>query len=173
MFRLFLHQNLYRISLGIVFQFLGIAFFVFILSQSVYCQKRGMTFSEAAKKENTLQHLDSIYLSGVHVDTTKAAFSRVLFDSVHREYISLLKSLGKYLSEKGFKWGNKTQCFNKIYFTGTGEIDFFLYNFTPGQIDSSKMKTFENHLNEFIKGYIFPIATKKKFTLCSSVMYGD
>jgi len=148
-------------------------FFVLSKSTPVYCQKKGMTFAEAAKNGNTLQHLDSIYLSGVHIDTTKAAFSRVLYDSVHQEYISLLKSLGKYLSENGFKWGNKTQCFNKIYFAKTGDIDYFLNNFTPGQIDSAKVKEFENHLNEFIKGYKFPIATTKKFTLCSSVIYKD
>jgi hypothetical protein len=103
------------------------AFVFFGLSMSTpgNCQKKGMTFAEPAKNGNTLPHLDSIYLSGVHVDTTKATFSRVLYDSVHHEYISLLKNLGKYLSEIGFKWGNKTQCFNKIYFTGSGEIDFF------------------------------------------------
>jgi len=68
------------------------------------CQKRGMTFTEAAKNGNTLQHLDSIYLSGVHVDTSKAAFSRSLYDSVQHEYTVLLKKLGKYLSSQGFKW---------------------------------------------------------------------
>jgi hypothetical protein len=157
----------------ILFLFVSIAFFVFSLSQFVYCQRKGMSFSEAAKNGNTLQHLDSIYLSGVHVDTTKAAFCRVLYDSVHLEYVTLLRNLGKYLSEKKFKWGNKTQCFNKIYFAGSGEIDYFLFNFTPGQIDSSKIRDFENHLNEFIKNYKFPLTTTKKFTLCSSVLYDD
>jgi hypothetical protein len=158
---------------GILFLAVSIALFVFNLSQSAYCQKKGMSFTEAAKSGNTLQHLDSIYLSGVHVDTTKAAFSRVRYDSVHLEYISLLRNIGKYLSEKKFKWGNKTQCFNKIYFTESGEIDYFLFNFTPGQIDSSKIIDFENHLNEFIKNYKFPLTTTKKFALCSSVLYDD
>jgi hypothetical protein len=149
-------------------------FLIFIITAlSGYCQKKAMTFSEAAIQGNTLQHLDSIYLSGVHIDTAKAAFSRVLYDSVHNAYIGLIKDFEKYLSSKRFRWGKKTQCFNKIYFSSSGEIDLFLYNFTSGQVNPNKITDFENLLNEFIKGYRYPIVAKNKFSLCSSVMYDD
>jgi hypothetical protein len=138
-----------------------------------FCQKKGMSFSEAANNGFTLQHLDSIYLSGLHVDSLKAAFSSNLYDTVHKSYTYTLKQLSRYLSSKGFKWGKKTQCFNKLYFSSTGEIDYFLFNFTPGQIEKGKETEFESLLNEFIKTYKFPLSAKKSFSLCSSVMYDD
>jgi hypothetical protein len=138
-----------------------------------FCQKKGMSFSEAANNGFTLQHLDSIYLSGLHVDSLKAAFSSNLYDTVHKSYTYTLKQLSRYLSSKGFKWGKKTQCFNKLYFSSTGEIDYFLFNFPPGQIEKGKETEFESLLNEFIKTYKFPLSAKKSFSLCSSVMYDD
>jgi hypothetical protein len=158
---------------GILSTFTVFSIALCLLTVPVFCQKKGMTFAEAAKNGNSLQHLDSIYWSGVHVDTSKAAFCRSLYDSVHNEYVFLLKSLGKFLNSKAFKWGKQVQCFNKIYFSQSGEIDFFLYNFTPHQIDQKKAQEFECLLNEFIDHYKFRMVSKNKFSLCSSVLYND
>ena len=144
-----------------------------LLTVQGHCQKKGMSFAEAAKNGNSLQHLDSIYLSGVHVDSLKAAFNRNLYDSVHNEYLFLLRKLGDFLTSKNFKWGKQVHCFNKIYFSQSGEIELFLYNFTPGEIDQKKIMEFESLLNEFIIGNKFRIVAKNKFSLCSSVVYND
>ena len=121
------------------------------------CQTKGMTFAEVAKSGNTLQHLDSTYSSGVHVDTSKAALPRTMYDSVQYAYTSLLKKLGKFLFAKGFTWGHPTKCFNKIYFSTTGEIELFLFQFTPGQITPNKYRQFQTLLNEFIPQNKFPL----------------
>ena len=146
---------------------------LFVPPMNGLCQKKGLSFSEAAKIGITIQHLDSIYLSGLHVDSLKAVFSSTLFDTVQKSYIYTIKQFSKYLSSKGFKWEKGTRCFNKIYFSAQGEIDYFLFNFAPGQIEQNKEIEFERLLNEFIKSYKFPLSGKNGFSLCSSVMYAD
>lgn len=87
-----------------------------------------------------------MYMSGVHDDVTKAAFA-----GKEKEYIDaykkMLGDLADFLSRKNFKWGKPTRCFNKIYFKADGSIDYYLYNFKPGEIEKAKENEFRMLLN--------------------------
>ncbi len=62
---------------------------------------------------------------------------------------------------------------DRIYLNKTGEIDYFLFNFKPGEIDNQKEKEFENLLGTFIQTYKFPLTSKENFAQCSRVSYSD
>lgn len=53
---------------------------------------------------------------------------------MHQEYVNLIFGLNAFLSENNFEWEKPTRCFNRIYFSSDGTIDYFLYNFTGGDI---------------------------------------
>jgi hypothetical protein len=114
--------------------------------------------------------LDSTYQSALHADSTKAVFIGKEKE-FYAGYVSLLQALGKHLKANGFEWETKTRCFNRIYFNKDGEIDYFLFNFYPDQIESDKEKEFEKLLNTFIQSYTFPLTASKNFAQCSPVTY--
>ena len=61
---------------------------------------------------------------------------------LQKAYQSLIFDLAKFLSENNFKWGKTTKCFNRIYFNENGKIDYFLFNFSEGEITNEKEKEF-------------------------------
>ena len=63
----------------------------------------------------------------------------------------MLQDLGVFLKSNNFTWEKLTRCFNRIYFSPDGAIDYFLFDFPPGQIEPEKEKEFEHLLNVFIK----------------------
>ncbi len=132
----------------------------------------GTTFNDAQQRGINMSHLDSIYKSGAHIDSTKAAFAgheEEFFDS----WKKMLVDFATFLKKNGFKWNKPTKCFNRIYFKNDGSIVYFLYNFRSGEIDESKEKEFNSLLNEFIKTYKFPMTNKVNFSQCGSVSYTD
>ena len=138
-------------------------------------QHLGMTFQTAEKQGITIQHLDSIYKSALHADTSQAVFKT---DSeqvnLQKAYIKLLQDFGKFLSYNNFKWDKPTKCFNRIYFNADGTIDYFLYNFLGKQEDKlseERQKEFNELLNQFIKEYRFTMTAKVKFSQCSPTTY--
>ena len=140
-----------------------------VLSQNSYCQK-AMTFSEAKEIGISISHLDSIYKSGIHSDTTLAVFI-----SNQNEYIlayqKLLQDLGEFLRANDFFWENRTRGLNRIYFDKSGKIDFFLYIFRPDQLTTHQENTFKELLNKFIIDYQFPLTANIGFNQCSPVTY--
>ena len=77
--------------------------------------------------------------------------------------------LGKFLSEKGYKWKEETRCFNRIYMSPDGTIDYFLYHFKT--LDPKKEKLFQQHLQEYITTHKFGIEGKVKFAQCGNIVY--
>lgn len=74
----------------------------------------GTTFMEAEGQGINIKHLDSIYMSGAHIDSTKAAFAGHEEDFFHA-YSKMLGDLATFLNNSNFKWGKRTKCFNRIY----------------------------------------------------------
>ena len=141
------------------------------LSITSFCQV-GETFKEADSLGINLKHLDSIYMSGVHIDSTKAAFAGHEEEFINA-YNKMLEGLGLFLNNNNFTWGKTTRCFNRIYFKADGTIDYFLYNFKQGEIEAGKEIEFKRLLNEYIKTYKFPLKSKVNFAQCSPVIYMD
>ncbi|KXK39069.1 MAG: hypothetical protein UZ09_BCD002001108 [Bacteroidetes bacterium OLB9] len=138
-------------------------------------QHLGLTFQEAEKQGISIKHLDSLYQSAVHTDTSMAVFKTDKEqETMHQEYIKLLQDFGKFLSTNNFVWDKPTRCFNRIYFNTDGTIDYFLFNFlgkTEDKPDEEKQKEFQRLLNLFIKDYKFSLTSKAKFAQCSPTTY--
>jgi hypothetical protein len=92
----------------------------------VFGQHQGLTFQDAEKQGISIKHLDGIYKSAVHSDTSLAVFkTETEQEALQQGYVKLLQDLGKFLSDNNFKWEKPTRCFNRIYFSAEGTIDYF------------------------------------------------
>jgi len=131
-----------------------------------------MTFRQAEENGVRTSKLDSIYPSGLDADSTKAVFWNKQ-DEFIKAYQETLQALGNYLKENKFSWNKQTRCFNRIYFSKDGKVDYFLYNFSKGELTPEKEKQFDTLLNQFIKKYKFPLTAKTGFAQCSPVRYND
>ena len=142
-----------------------------MFSFNLFGQHSGMTFQAAEKQGAPIQHLDNIYKSAVHVDTSQAVFKTELEQQAMGEaYINLLQSFGKFLTKNNFNWDKPTKCFNRIYFNTDGTIDYFLYNFSS-EISQEKQTEFNRLLNLFIKDYKISLTAQVKFAQCSPATY--
>ena len=129
-----------------------------------------MTFQQAEKMDLS-QKLDSLYSGGIESDSTKSIFKdKNAYIEAYRQFIF---ELSDFLSKNNFKWGKQVRCFNKIYFSDKGTVDYFLYNFKEGQITSKQEKQFGGLLKKFVKTARFKLATSKQFAQCSPVKYSD
>lgn len=141
-------------------------------------QHLAMTFEDAKKQGISIQYLDSIYQIAVHVDTSQAVFkTETEQKAMYESYVKLLQDFGKFLTANNFIWNNPTKCFNRIYFSSDGTIDYFLYNFmtknvkTEDQLQQEKQTEFNRLLNLFIINYKISLTAKTKFAQCSPATY--
>lgn len=150
--------------------FLSVFVTVFVRAQHL-----GLTFKEAENQGIRIAHLDSVYKSAVHSDTSLAVFkSDKEQEAMSQAYITLLQDFGKFLKAQGFNWSKPTRCFNRIYFAKDGTIDYFLFNFLGKPEDKPLEEAqleFKRLLNLFIASYQFPLTAKTKFAQCSPTTY--
>ena len=145
-----------------------------VLALSGFTQQRVSTFQNAIEGGIRIQNLDSLYkpaLSG-GADSLQAVFYGKQTE-FQKQYIALLQAFGKHLKANNFSWGKKTRCFNRIYFNEHGRIDYFLFNFQPGELSHENEKQFKKLLTTFIEDYKFPLPAQSKFAQCSPVIYND
>jgi len=145
--------------------------FFLLISLTIFAQK-AMTFEDAEKNGIRISQLDSIYPSGLHADSTKAVFWDKQ-DEFIKAYQKTLQDLGAYLKANNFSWDKQTRCFNRIYFSKDGTIDYFLFNFSKDAITPEREKQFAVLLNKFVKDYRFPLSATTGFAQCSPVRYSD
>lgn len=138
-------------------------------------QHLGLTFQQAEKQGISIKHLDSMYMSAVHSDSSLAVFKTATEqEALQKAYTKLLQDFNKFLLQKDFKWEKPTKCFNRIYFTPEGTIDYFLFNFLgkPENKPSEKVEAeFVRLLNVFIADYRFALTAKTRFAQCSPTTY--
>jgi hypothetical protein len=148
--------------------------FVFALLCPLFSLSQGVatTFQKAINQGISIATLDSLYQSALHSDSVLAAFAGQE-QEFQQAYISMLQALDDFLHDNKFKWEKQIRCFNRIYINKDGVIDYFLFNFKPGEINPEKEQVFENLLGEFIKTYRFPLTNTKDFAQCSPVQYAD
>lgn len=144
-----------------------------VLALAGFSQK-ATTFQKAIDSGISIKSLDSLYKPALSQgpDSLQAVF-RVKSKEFYTSYVGLLKDLSKHLKDNGFAWSKQTRCFNRIYFNEHGTIDYFLFNFKPGEVDADKAAQFETLLNTFIKTYTFSLPASSKFAQCSPVTYSD
>ena len=138
-------------------------------------QHIGLKFQDAEKQGIGMKHLDSIYKSAVHTDNMQAVFKTEKEQQAMGEaYVKLLQDFGKFLNHHKFKWEKPARCFNRIYFSPDGTIDYFLFNFTGNPEDRPSeevQKEFQRLLNLFIQEYKISLTAKVKFAQCSPTTY--
>jgi hypothetical protein len=141
---------------------------------SIGFSQKATTFQKAIDSGISIKTLDSLYKPALSQgpDSLQAVF-RVKSKEFYAGYVGLLSDLAKHLKDNGFSWSKQTRCFNRIYFHEHGTIDYFLFNFKPGEIDAAKAEQFETLLNTFIKTYTFSLPAATKFAQCSPVTYSD
>src|ERR1700744_1066013 len=138
-----------------------------------YAQKV-ITFQDAAKQGISYQHLDSLYKSAVHSDPKLAVFkTKEDQQKLQTAYINFMQGLGAYLKANNFRWEKQVHCFNRIYFAPNGKVDYFLYNFPPGEISAAKEQEFTNLLSQFVKNNQFGLTANERFAQCSPIKYAD
>lgn len=152
-----------------------IILFLLTTCLQTFGQHLGLTFQSAEKQGISIKHLDSLYTSAVHTDTSLAVFkTEKEQDALQQAYIKLLQDFGKFLYENNFEWEKPTRCFNRIYINSDGTIDYFLFNFL-GKTEDKPSKNiemeFQRLLNVFISDYKFSLTAKTKFAQCSSTTY--
>ncbi|HLG36388.1 MAG TPA: hypothetical protein VI757_16035 [Bacteroidia bacterium] len=152
--------------------------FAFSISIVSAQHNKALTIQHAEKHGLSISHLDSIYKSVVHVDTSQAVFKTEAEQQAMGEaYMKLLQDFGKFLTANNFKWEKPTKGFNRIYFNSDGTIDYFLYNFQTtnvkpeDQLSQEKQTEFDRLLNLFIKDYRISLTAKTKFAQCSPTRY--
>ncbi len=146
---------------------------ILLLPSYHYAQKLATTFQQAIQQHKlSIEELDRNYASALHSDTTLAAF-RGREKEFTEAYATLLAELGDFLKKNNFYWDKPTRCFNRIYFSKDGSIDYFLFNFNPGEVSEKKQKQFERLVGTFILHYQFPMTCETRFAQCSPVKYVD
>lgn len=150
-----------------------IAFFGFLLTASTYAQPLATSFENATKNKGiSIEALDKAYKSALHTDTAQAAFNGREQEFIEG-YSSFLKDLGKFLKENDFTWEKTTRCFNRIYISKSGKIDYFLFHFKEEELPLVKQAQFEKLLTSFIETHKFPLSNTVNFAQCSPVKYSD
>lgn len=138
------------------------------LSRSVRAQNCN-TFQEFEKQGIRVTGMDSIYASalgekGIFTDQEKFG----------KEWSGYFEELMRFFGKNGLKWGNKTWCFNKIYFAADGKVEYWMFNFRKADnIDPEKQKKYLELIKEFSKSHPFPEKAPSQFTQCSGVTYID
>jgi hypothetical protein len=120
--------------------------------------------------ENKILELDSIYMSGFHVDTSLAVF-KANPDEYYQAWIKFNQDLGKFLSANDFYWEETTKGFNRIYFNKKGGIDYWLFNINEGQISKEKEEQFELLLNKFAAEHKISLSADVGFAQCGGAQY--
>ena len=144
--------------------------FLFLFLATVAFPQKSMTFGEA-EKAGIFKSLDQMYTGGVDSDSTKSLFKDQ--QEYTRAYQSFITDFAHFLAQENFKWGKQVRCFNKIYFSKDGRVDYFLYHFKQGDITELQEKKFAQLLADFIKKAKFSLSAPTRFAQCSPVKYED
>ena len=88
---------------------------------------------------------DNSYASAIRSDTSLAVFkTEKVKEALPLAYFKLLQDLGVFLSTNNFLWMKPTRCFNRIYFSPNGSIDYFLFNFLGKPDDKPTVNSFQD-----------------------------
>jgi len=119
------------------------------------------------------RELDSIYSSAIHADTSLAVFkTQELQEKLIKAYTLFLQEFGTFLKANKFTWGRETKCWNRVYFSKSGQVDYYIYDFKT-TIEVEKELRFRKLFAEYIQTHRLNITSDKKFAQCSPVVYYD
>ncbi|MGN6568990.1 MAG: hypothetical protein ACTHJ0_13605 [Flavipsychrobacter sp.] len=131
------------------------------------------TINKAEQQGITIDHLDSLYMSAVHVDSNKAVFkSEAAADSLAHCYNRFIADFGKYLNQHNFKWAEPTRCWNRIYFHADGSVDYYLFSFKTN-VSEARTTEYKKLFRDYALTHKIGIAAPCNFAQCSPVLFTD
>lgn len=131
------------------------------------------TINKAEQQGITIDHLDSLYMSAVHVDSNKAVFkSEAAADSLAHCYNRFIADFGKYLNQYHFKWTGPTRCWNRIYFHADGSVDYYLFSFKT-KVSEAQTVEYKRLFRYYALTHKIGITALCNFAQCSPVLYLD
>ena len=155
---------------GIFSLFLITCFQGLLLSQGV-----GISFKKAEEQGISYDSLNKVYNNAVNVDTSDAVFkTEEEQKAMYYAYAKMITDFGTFLKENGFALEKDTRCFNRIYFSPDGKIEYFLFNFFEKDNNKPTEEAedeFQRILSLFIQKYQFPLKAAVRFAQCGTVVY--
>lgn len=155
-------------------------FLVLFFSFLGYAQPKAMAFEEAKNTRFSADVLDKKYKSALHSNEELAVFKTEKDqEQLIAAYTKLLQDFGVFLKKNDFIWDKPHRCFNRIYISKEGKIDYFLYHFNVNEHEPEKnlttqqLKEFKRLLNLFIRHYTFGVTAQENFAQCSPVVYKE
>ena len=133
-----------------------------------------MTFQEMETNGITMTKLDSIFPNATSADKTLGVFKGKNMDKFSKAWGNFYMELMEYCGKCGLVWGQQTYCFNKVYFTKEGKVDYWFFNFKKtDNIPQEKQDAFRKILNEYCLKNKIKIKAKSNFSQCASVDFVD
>lgn len=144
-----------------------------LFGQSVPSKPYVETIDNAERQGITIEHLGSLYMSAVHVDSSKAVFkSDAAADSLKNCYDRFLADFGKYLNQHHFTWAAPTRCWNRIYFHSDGAVDYYLFSLKTS-VSEARTDEYKKLFREYALTHKIGITAPCNFAQCSPVLYMD
>lgn len=142
--------------------------YLFLLVGAFYKAQTVVSFQNLASQHIRLQQLDSMYTSALHQDTGKSVFNHQAERFISC-YTSLIQEFGRFQKNNGFIPQQPLKYFHRLYFNAKGELEFYLYNFTPNSVTPQQEEIFIKNCVLFFKTYNFPISAQAPFAQCCKV----
>ena len=150
------------------------------LSFLAAAQPKIMSFEAAKTTPHSAAVLDKTYKSALHNDINLAVFKTEQEQTqLIAAYTKLLQDFGTFLRQNHFSWKQPQRCFNRIYLSKDGKIEYFLYQFKHNKerpednLTEVQLKEFERLLNLFVLEYRLDVTASEPFAQCSPVVYQD
>ncbi|TND07961.1 MAG: hypothetical protein FD123_2769 [Bacteroidetes bacterium] len=153
-----------------------ILLFLFLSCGSLFTVKaqQCMTFQELNKNENRMAKLDSLFPSAVAGDTANKIFPGKLQQEFQAAWGNYFSGLFQYLADNGLVWGEQTYCFNKIYFSPDGSVQYWLFNFRQAdRIHPDLQDQYHALITSYSKTHKIKIKAGSFFSQCASVDFID
>jgi len=143
-----------------------------LLLSAPLCAQRCMTFQDGEKNGFTVAKLDSLYPSAMHADSTKAVFQGKDAEKFSAAWGKFYEELFAYCNKQGLRWASPTWCFNKIYFSKDGRIEYWLFNFRKSDnIPAEVQSAYLDAIAKFSRKHKIRIKASTPFTQCGSVTF--
>ncbi len=140
-----------------------------LLTCSVTVGQTCITFQEMERQGLPMDSLDSTYPNALHPDTAQGPFMGRQ-KNFEKAWGQFYEDLIQHFHDHGLEWENPTYCFNKIYFSPTGEIEYWFFNFRKKDaIPADKQAQFLKLIKEFSRSYQIKITADTNFSQCTSV----
>lgn len=148
--------------------------FLFALLASAAQAQTCMTFQEFSPDGKKMERLDSLYPKALATDSTARAFPASRQKEFEIAWTGFYEELMKYFTANGLFWGKSTDCFNKVYFSAEGKVDYWLFNFLKkDQVPQETQDLYLKLITQYSQTHGINFKADKPFAQCATVTFFD